>query len=48
MQAVILADKYSHDTVEEIIKNYKKYGTTDFIICRTSLSNMIEEYEKDN
>ena len=46
MQAVILADKYSHDTVEEIIKNYKKYGITDFILCRTSSCDMIEEYEK--
>ena len=45
MQAVILADKYSKETVNEIMNGYKKQGVTDFIVCRTSEREMIEEYD---
>jgi glucose-1-phosphate cytidylyltransferase len=45
MQVVILADKYSCDTIEKIKENYKKQGMNEFIICRTSSKEMIEEYE---
>ena len=48
MKVVILADKYSQDTVKKIIGIYKKQGFKEFIICRTSYAEMIEEYEKNN
>ena len=48
MQAVILADKYSQDTVKGIINSYKKQGVKDFIVCRTSTREMIEECEYED
>ncbi len=48
MQAVILADKYSLDTTNKIIEIYKKQGIRNFIICRTSNNEMIEEIEEDD
>jgi len=47
MQAVILADKYSNDTVNGIIEGYKSQGIKKFIICRTSNKESIEEIEKE-
>ena len=48
MQAVILADKYSQDTVKGIINSYKKQGIKEFIVCRTSTREMIEECEYED
>ncbi len=48
MQAVILADKYSQDTVNRIIGNYIKQGIKKFVVCRTSSKEMIEECENDD
>lgn len=45
MKTVILADKYSNDTVKQIINIYKNQGFNEFIICRTSINENIEEYE---
>ena len=47
MKTVILADKYSKDTIKEIINVYKKQGFNEFIICRTSINENIEEYEEN-
>ena len=48
MQAVILADKYSNDTVKRIIEDYNGQGIKSFIICRTSNKEVIEEIENDS
>lgn len=48
MKVVILADKYSKDTVKNIMKIYKKYNVKEFIVCRTSNCEMMEEYETDD
>ena len=48
MQAVILADKYSKDTTDRIVNYYKNQGIKEFIICRTSSNEMIEEHEDEN
>lgn len=48
MQAVILADKYSYDTTRKIIDMYKGQGIKNFIICRTSMREKIEELEYDD
>ncbi len=48
MQAVILADKYSNDTVEQIINIYRNQGVNKFIVCRTSNIEMIEEIENSS
>jgi len=45
MKAVILADKYSKDTTNKIVEIYRKQGINDFIICRTSDKEQIEEKE---
>lgn len=47
MKAVILADKYSKDTIKKIMDVYKKQGILEFIICRTSNNETIEEYESN-
>lgn len=48
MQAVILADKYSADTTNQIIKKYEKQGINKFIICRTSNKEAIEEIKNEH
>lgn len=43
MKAVILADKYSEETIEEIINHYKKYGISNVVICQSWDKEAIEE-----
>lgn len=47
MVAVILADRYSNQTLEKIISHYKKFGVNNIIVCQTSEKERIEEIEKD-
>ncbi len=48
MVAVILADRYSAQTVEKIINHYKKYGVNNIVVCQSSEKERIEEIDKDN
>lgn len=45
MKAVILADKYSYDTINQIIEAYRKHGIKEFILCHSSSNETIEEID---
>ncbi len=47
MVAVILADRYSSQTIEKITAHYKKHGINNIIICKSSSIERIEEIDKD-
>lgn len=43
MVAVILADRYSKQTVDRIINHYKKFEVSNIIVCQSSEKERIEE-----
>ena len=45
MKAVILADRYSKETIKEIINHYKRYGVNEIIVCLSTKNEYIEEGE---
>lgn len=47
MKAVILADKYSKETIKDIVNHYRKYGINEIIICVSTEKEVIEENEKN-
>ena len=47
MVAVILAERYSNQTIEKITSHYKKFGVNNIIICQSGEKERIEEIDKD-
>lgn len=45
MKAVILADKYSKETIKGIIRHYKRYEINEIIVCLSTKNEYIEEGE---
>ncbi len=47
MKAVILADKYSKETIKGIVNHYRKFGIKEVIVCLSTKKEYIEELEND-
>lgn len=47
MVAVILADRYSNQTIEKILLHYKKHEINNIVICQSSNVERIEEDDKN-
>jgi glucose-1-phosphate cytidylyltransferase len=48
MKAVILGDRYSKETIKQIINYYVSFGINEFILCYSSKNELIEEKEQNN
>ncbi len=45
MKAVILADKYSNETIKKIVDKYSLQGIHEFILCFSGEKERIEELD---